>query len=1107
MKGKRAEWWNRFFSGFGKKIICFLLAGVICSAGLFAQGKKDSKKKSDEQTETVEEKTVVTILNALKSSNSKGKDKDDDLILFEGNVKISVEKGSTKTIISAESISYSRKHEMLYAEGNVNLEQTDKSGSVSNIDATSVLFNTSTLEGIFDSGRVIQAETNSLNLPSGSTLVVGSEVFARNHSGTIAFKKGELTFCNDEHPHWKIKASRIWLLPGNEFAFFNAVLFMDNIPVFYLPAFYYPKDELVFNPVFAYKNRQGFTVQTTTYLYGRKGLETTTTDSSSEDDLAQYFNFVKPTKLMDQELQGIVLHNLDTPYTGDTSSYAKIMLDWYSNLGLGVGFDTKLKPKKILNQFEAGIMFGFGNVIFDSGNPLVYLPFDSSGKRYYEKSNFMGIEIPFRYRAFFKIGISEPLSLTLTLPIYSDPFFNYDYGDRKETMDWISYLLNNPVAEKTDLTEQQKLDAAEITSFSWDLSGNYSVNLPEVLKPYISTLSFSSFNSAVVFSSKTVTNDSSHEYIPSNIYRYSSERKFFYPSQITPFKTNLSISGTILSLGKEKSSSSKEVKYPVDLIATKELLTEAEKKALEDKEKENDSTNTDSSTKETKNYTFENDGLPLIDFTPELASTSTQDFSFDLNYTISPDFVSQLTYSPEKLNIGSDFKWDNIQSSYIAVKVPVTLNDTLAIKNSFVSMNNTFTFTPTYQSHPYISTDAASGGFSESEAASMKKSDYTASSMEIANTNRISIKPFAYFPKFKDTGISYNTAVKFLRTKFIGDENNPEWDTLTVDWDSEDSITQHSFDLTLAANELDGDFKQSFTITSTLPPQVSKYYGTLKFDFPFVNLTFDCGISQKSKTDKEWKKEPFRQGLTVSLFDKKLNFSESFNYDLENDYSDSLKLSLSYAGLQAAYTMKYTNPYDFGSSGWVQKPEQKFLPYSASLAYSTPSKTFKTWKNRISFAPVLSTSIVVDFIRPTNSYFIFSPGITFKINNFLDITFSATSRNDVLYRYVQSALGYPDRIPGEQNIFTDLINSFRFDDESLRRASGFKLKSLNFTITHDLHDWDLKSEFKIEPRLITETNGSKRYDFSPYFSISIVWRPMEGMKTQVLDEYGEWKLK
>lgn len=279
-----------------KKTVLFFLV-LLLGAHFFAAPKKNTKNDSENQEK---EKTVITILNALKTSNIKDKEKDEDLILFEGSVKIEVAKGKTKTVISADMISWSRKHEMLYAEGNVSLEQSEENGSVSNITATSVLFNTSSLEGIFDEGRVLQADTNSLNLPSGSTLVVGSDVFARNHSGTVAFKSGELTFCNAEHPHWKIKATRIWLLPGNEFAFFNAVLFMDNIPVMYLPAFYYPKDELIFNPVFGYKNRNGFYMQTTTYLYGRKPLESaaSSSKSSSDNDASKYFNFIKPTKLM-----------------------------------------------------------------------------------------------------------------------------------------------------------------------------------------------------------------------------------------------------------------------------------------------------------------------------------------------------------------------------------------------------------------------------------------------------------------------------------------------------------------------------------------------------------------------------------------------------------------------------------------------------------------------------------------------------------------------------------------------------------------------------------------------------------------------------------------
>jgi len=219
-----------------------------------------------------------------------------------------------------------------------------------------------------------------------------------------------------------------------------------------------------------------------------------------------------------------------------------------------------------------------------------------------------------------------------------------------------------------------------------------------------------------------------------------------------------------------------------------------------------------------------------------------------------------------------------------------------------------------------------------------------------------------------------------------------------------------------------------------------------------------------------------------------------------------LKLALTWGGLQAAYTMSYTNGYDWDSnSGWVEQSDENFLPYSMSIAYAPTTKTFYTWKNRVSVAPGISTSIVADLLRPTNSYFIFTPSLTFKISDFVTFTFSSTSKNSVLYRYIQKALGEEGRIPGEENPFIDLIDSFRFDDESLRKASGFKLKSLNFTLTHELHDWNFKTTYKLEPRLVTE-NNTKYYDFNPYITISIIWNPMESMKTKIVDNYGTWEL-
>jgi hypothetical protein len=92
------------------------------------------------------------------------------------------------------------------------------------------------------------------------------------------------------------------------------------------------------------------------------------------------------------------------------------------------------------------------------------------------------------------------------------------------------------------------------------------------------------------------------------------------------------------------------------------------------------------------------------------------------------------------------------------------------------------------------------------------------------------------------------------------------------------------------------------------------------------------------------------------------------------------------------------------------------------------------------------------------------------------------------------------------NILKDLLDSFRFDNEEKRQNSGFKLKSLNMTVSHDLHDWKANMTMKIEPRIITE-NGKKMYDFKPYITIGVVWNPMESMKTSIVDDYGEWKLE
>lgn len=1062
------------------------------------------------------EKSIINIESAQKSEYKKDQVNGGDCIILTGDVKISVSRGSDKTTITANKVNYNRTTEMLYAEGNVALEQNSGSSGGEKITANSLLFNTSSLEGIFDNGRAVQTSSDAINLPSGSTLIVASNIFGRDSSGTIAFKNGELTFCDEEDPHWKIKASRIWLLPGGEFAFFNALLYVGHFPLMYFPAFYYPKDELIFNPAMGYKFREGYFVNTTTYLYGRKPLDAASTSdnsSSDDDDKIDLFSFMKASSLKQQVREGIVLHNLDDDYTGDTTNHIKIMADYYSNMGAMVGTDIVFKPQKYITDFAANVELGFSNTVFK--NDGSYLPYNSLGNVVSDKSNLLAIEMPFRYQANLKFSISKPFSLTFSMPIYSDPYFDYDFNSRAETMDWIDFLMSGTATEDDD-------DVTTISSFTWQLNGSYTFKLPTVLSPYISSLAISSFSSSILFSSKSNTALTERdEYAEDSTWKtYTPERYFYYPSQITPFKISGRISGTLVQYPSTTSTVKKQTST-IKLTAPSGLDTSTEEDKNQeksgDKSNENPAEESSSEENETK-ILFDTNVLPVI----ATAATSTKTLtgiSYKLSYSVVPEFTSQFSYASENLTKPEDFDWNTLKSTYIQAKSPTTLTSVLGYKDSFLSLTDTFLFNPIYQKHPYLSSDTTKGGYTETSAASIKKTDYNARKLDLTDTNALSFRPFYYTDYFSATALTWNTTIKMIRTKYISDDvNNPEWEYLTMDiWDDE-CVTTHNLNLVLAATE--DDFSQKLSLTTTLPPQVDQYSGVFSLGFPYTTFSIGTGIKQKSSTDSTWVKQDLSQSLSVKLFSSKLSLTQSYVYDLEDWEHDSFKFSLSGFGAQLAYTMSYTTSYDFevekdsdgtitGRNGWVAGSEKKFQPYSLSLAYASGTKTFKYWTDRVSFAPSLSTSVVYDFVRPTNSYFTFIPSLTFKVNDYLNISFSAESRNNCIYRYFCTESDYDTYYGkiGERNFLTDLVNSLRFDDESKRKSTGFKLKSLNVLITHDLDDWDLNCEFKVKPRLISATTTKAAYyDFSPYFSISVAWRPLSSMKTEIVDEYGDWQL-
>lgn len=1079
--------------------------------------------------------SVITIIQAQTTEYTKDPVAGGEVIVFKGDAVVSVARDDSTNIIRAALINYSRERDLLYAEGNVTLEmQRDNSDKTETLSAQSLIFNTVTLEGIFDDGRVVQAGAaaaeSSTEDDADSTIIVSAELFGKNRSGTIVFKDGTLTFCDDPNPHWRIRASRIWLLPGNEFAFLNALLYVGRVPVFYLPFFYYPKDELIINPVFGYTASSGYFMQTTTYLIGRKPL-------AEDDDSAM--SFMQNGTLMKQRREGLILHNLDEPETNPPVNTLKLMADYYTTLGGMVGLEGSFKPNDYITDISFSALLGFSRTRFPIENYGIMTPYAPSGEVYMDSSVFMGITLPFRYKTSFSMDVVKPLKLSVRLPLYSDAYFDEHFiTDRKETMDWIGFLMSG-----TETTDADDIDY--LSSFEWTMSGSYSLPELPALRSFI-TSGLLSFSSSLLFN--TIENTA---HVADEAKNYSPSRRSFTPSQVTPLELSMSVSGTLFEYPapavSDTAPAAPELLVPREFGGTRpEPLAEpyrlpeeaAEAQSADDGAAEEITAANGEQTAAGGDSSTGQNTVPVLPAAPEEtagATTGTASaesaadsffsgaslpqlsvsvpsaaapggLTYKLGYTIAPELQTQISY-PELSAADADlFAWDTILSSVVSFKSPITLSSDLGYRDGFLSVSNDVSFVPAVQTHPILMRKEENGtyGYTDSYIDTVRKNDYAAQKLDVENTNEIVLKPFVYNEYFSNTSVSWNTGIKLIRTEFIGTADNPEWKYHGPEW-NDDGFTTHTFNVNLAAAQ--GDFSQTLLLSNYLPPTTDRYTAKLTLGFPFnISVSAEGGVEQASADDETWELRPFKQTASVSLFDGKVSLSESYAYNMEEKHHDSFTISASAYGATLAYSMSYTTGYDFDAdSGWVSRPQKEFLASTLTLGYDMPSAEFTFLDGLISLSPGLSAEINYNLLKPTSSYFTFEPSLTFTINGVLDITFSAASRNDAIFRYFSDAVGFEADIPGEKNVFVDLFNSFAFWDETKRQQSGFKIKSFDLRISHSLHDWDLAAEFSIEPRLIKDSLPYY-YDFNPYISLSVVWRPMSSLKTTIADDYGEFKL-
>lgn len=985
-----------------------------------------------------------------------------EAVRFSGGVVISVKEKDDVSKISADEILYDKTRDTLEAQGNVEYEHTTGKTGSEKFKGDSFLYNLKKQEGIFLGGSVKQDTGRKDSDP----YIIKAEITGKDASSTMAFKHGVLTTCDDDDPHWFIKASRIWLLPGNEIAIFNGIFFIGPLPVFYIPAFYYPADEMIFHPVFGFRNREGYFVQTTTYLFGRKPLpKKTDTDGGTS-----FADFLQGDTLKEQKRQGLFLENLKEDAKNTDPDYFKVMADAYSSLGYMAGFDGSFTDDKAFFKNLAFSGFAaYSRTLYPPTDGLLYSTYDYSGEQNPNSGWFYGQKLPFRYRANLSTSITQkPLSLSVNVPLISDPSFKHDFLDRSEDLNWFKIITDqNSLATGNNLSDE--------TSYSWNINGSLTPSMP-FTSPYLSTASVSSFATVMTFNSK-VNQDLAGNATES---AYSPERNFFYPELIKP-EASFSFGGTLFS--SESASDSSQKKFDSGGLANPFSLPPV---AQNDKSKDEKA--------------IADRFIPSAGISASIP-TALPKSVWSIVWTLNPSVVEEIRYDASSWNGPKDIDWNNYASVFYQVKTDAKLSGSWVYDTDLFSVSSALNFSGTKQDHPWLSSTVYS---TQTAIDTIKLSDYTADVYSISSTDSAKYVPFNRNPFLKPVSLSWDFTGTLYKTEFDGTASDPSWEKKTFKW-TDDYVTAHTA-TGVAGVSLSG-IDQKLKIVSNLPPLLGSYAGTLNAGWTFVSLTSTTKLYEKENATKRWFWDPLDSTLSWKLpFD--FTLGQEYVYDIEESEPSKLSFTGGRNSLSAYYTLTNTIPYKLvEGSGWVlDGTDKSFIPTEVGMKFDNSSRPLKLyeWKNRIFLQTNLVSNLRFDLLRQTASSFDFTPSITLKIHKFLDFTFSSNSSNEVIARYFQQWMDLPAPLPGETNIAKDLINSMSFWDQNALRSGGFKLKTLTLAATHYLHDWTATLSTTIKPKLKTEP--TYRYEFEPTITFVVQWNPISDIKTTIKSKEGTFSL-
>ena len=1006
---------------------------------------------------------------------------------LKGDVIISLKDGDAVHRIKAWEILYNRTRNVITATGNVeyvkqegDTVETFKGDSITvNLDDYSSIF----LDGV--SERSISGNATAYRF--------AGTVISRNSEEVTLLTGADITNPANDEAYWSLHASKLWLLPGNDWAILNAILKVGNVPLLYVPFFYYPADEIVFHPVLGYRSREGTFLQTTTYILGRPK-----TEAVSENSITKIFGSASDN--MEKKREGVFLRTTGQKRTSPNDTRLSLLFDAYVNLGAYLGTELTLPQKGSLGETTLSAGIGLTRDIYSVGG--INTPFPRyDGTSVWNSGQFFSFTIPFRYR--FKLNGSFQIpngSFTWALPYYSDPYVDRDFMRRSEVLDWLSMLREGATSGSEDQTD---LSSYELSTFEWRLSGSFTPSV-SFLAPYVNSLSISSVYSSLLFGSQvstkynlpppdniTISNPTG---IPNPGY------KFFFPNLFTLYSISLSVAGTPYTVGSSAASQTNSSTGP----APGDALLPAPPRSPWDTSEQSSVGQSPADQgaapppPDNGMYTF---SPPALSQRFSLPTAGGPQFAID--YRLNPTSASELQFRTSPWDEQNKVDWSQMSSILAKFRADGSIGFTVSQPaTGFYTSSMRFSSTSSWQDYTYMNDQSEDFNTAAKQQDAQSRTDretYFTSTWESATT----VKPFYQSDIWSNSNLQYN--LQGLLAKNTVDSNGDRNWTYGS-WDKT-NITNNQVSANVAANVM--DYNQNLTISAVLPPRDSLVSG---------NATIRAWITETSARAQVYNPadDSIRRWdpvyLTETLkFGTLGSFQQYVVFDPQRNQYTTLTSSLNLSGFTASYSVVYARPYRFnpsyGAAGsgsqdlWVLQSQEGLEPRSLALAYNKTFTIDNIWNNRLSFSANVNSALTFDLQRYTYSALSFSMGIGVGIANFLDVKLSTTSENAVVYRYFQFLPFFrqpPTNLYSgyETNFLMDLMDSFRFDSDTLRKQSGFKLKSLNLSLVHHLGDWNASLSMTMTPYL-DNTTFPFSYKFSNEISFLIQWVPISEIKTEI----------